>query len=313
MVNCPQNRIIGTKRPERERAEHEPAQLAQRFVPLNELVELVAAIRAHDRIGCRHAGDQPVPAKGGCDRGCETGVAFTGSQKRLAELEMIACHPIENVSLFQAALLSADFGLATGAADQLTKHVDRKIGDRCLPFDDESGQRGVVTLGCQASYLACMQNAGVPGDDAIATGMNCFPPLVGNVGHTQNVEAGDQALEVLQFCPLWGLTRLFSEYRPLNKCNHSRPDGSHGIPAQQIDYLHVCAELFGSPIGLANAWLGKEDHSSQEAGCETQGEGLRSGRSRFAQRHPEDGVVHRNECYVRLLPSRPGRPNAVLE
>ncbi|OBQ86545.1 hypothetical protein A9K71_17740 [Mesorhizobium sp. WSM3873] len=72
------------------------------ILPLNELVELVAAFRAHDRIGCRHAGDQPVPAKGGCDRGCETGVAFRGRQKRrAAELEMIAATPSRTSASFR--------------------------------------------------------------------------------------------------------------------------------------------------------------------------------------------------------------------
>lgn len=63
MIHCLQNRIIGTKRPERERAEHEPAQLSQRFVPLYELIEFVAAIGAHDGPGCGHAGGQSVPAE----------------------------------------------------------------------------------------------------------------------------------------------------------------------------------------------------------------------------------------------------------
>lgn len=118
------------------------------ILPLNELVELVAAIRAHDRIGSRHAGDQPVPAKGSCDRGCETGVAFTGRQKRrAAELEMIACQPIENVSLFRRRSFRLISALRRLLPISLQNIVDRKIGDRCLPFDDESGQRGVVTLG----------------------------------------------------------------------------------------------------------------------------------------------------------------------
>jgi len=100
MVHCYKDRIISTKRPERERAEHQSAQLAQRFVPLDELVEFVTAIRVDDRSGCRHAGDQSVPAEGGCDRRCKIGFARTSGQKRLAELEMLKRHPIKNLGLF---------------------------------------------------------------------------------------------------------------------------------------------------------------------------------------------------------------------
>lgn len=77
-----------------------------------------------------------------------------------------------------------------------------KVGDCRLPLDDERRQRGVAALGCKASYLTGMQNAGVPGDDAIAVGMDRFTSLIGNRRRTQNLKPGNQALEVFQFRPL---------------------------------------------------------------------------------------------------------------
>lgn len=46
-----------------------------------------------------------------------------------------------------------------------------------------------------------MQNAGVPGDDAIAVGMDRFTSLIGNRRRT-NLKPGNQALEVFQLRPL---------------------------------------------------------------------------------------------------------------
>ncbi|GAA4159052.1 hypothetical protein [Shinella granuli] len=107
---------------------------------------------------------------------------------------MIKRHPIKNLGFFQPTFRAAQFSLATGATDQFAEHVDRKVGDCRLPLDDERRERGVAALDSQASYLTGMQNAGVPGDDAIPVGVDRFTPLIGNRRRTQNLKTGDQAL-----------------------------------------------------------------------------------------------------------------------
>lgn len=97
----------------------------------------------------------------------------------------------------------------------------------------------MTTISREASDPTCMQNARVPGNYPIVIGMDRLASLIGNGGGAQNRKAGNQTLEVHQFCPFRRLRDPAKATAVAGPINEKMIEGLNGWSRQVPDQFAI--------------------------------------------------------------------------